>query len=98
MTIGIDIGGTKSAVSLLEGNGQVREIHRFATKGPDETLEELAQAVTRADPGAAPLIGISVGTLGAEPRPHHRRAEPARMERRARPPIISAVASGGPPT
>jgi len=65
MTIGIDIGGTKSAVSLLEGNGQVRESHRFATKGPDETLEELAHAVTRAAPGPAPVIGISVGTLGA---------------------------------
>jgi len=66
MTIGIDIGGTKCAVSRLCEDGRIHEIHRMATKGPDETLAELAEAVSRADTGPSPLIGISGGTLAAD--------------------------------
>ena len=66
MTIGIDIGGTKCAVCVLEKNGQIKQIHRMATKGPVETLAELAQAVAGANPGPSPLIGISGGTLAAD--------------------------------
>jgi len=66
MTIGIDIGGTKCAVCVLEKNGQIKQIHRMATKGPDETLAELALAVAGANPGPSPLIGISGGTLAAD--------------------------------
>ena len=66
MTFGIDIGGTKCAVCVLEQNGQITQIHRMATRGPDETLADLAAAVARAEPGPAPLIGISGGTLAAD--------------------------------
>ncbi len=65
MTFGIDIGGTKSAVCRLGDDGRIVQIHRMATRGPDDTLAELAAAIERARPGASPLIGISGGTLGA---------------------------------
>jgi glucokinase len=65
MIVGIDIGGTKCAVAVLGGDGKVREVTRFPTKGPQETLETLSAAVGDVIDAAPPTIGISVGTLGA---------------------------------
>lgn len=65
MIIGIDIGGTKSAVACLGNDGKVREVSQIVTKGPEETLEALSTAVADATSSSIPMIGISVGTLGA---------------------------------
>ncbi|HUR59860.1 MAG TPA: ROK family protein [Opitutaceae bacterium] len=62
---GIDIGGTKTAVSLLAptrgARTRVRELHRFATGGPRETLEAAAAVIAQHVTGAPPLCGIACG-------------------------------------
>ena len=59
--IGVDIGGTKCAVSLWRKNGRVQEIQRFATRGPAATLKELARVVEDLKPGRTPVFGIACG-------------------------------------
>lgn len=59
MYIGIDIGGTKCAVVLSDGDGRIVRKERFATRGRDETLCAIFSAVERM--GAAEAIGISCG-------------------------------------
>lgn len=58
---GIDIGGTKCAVSVLERAGRVRELHRFATRGPAESLDEIARTIESARTRRAPACGIACG-------------------------------------
>lgn len=63
--IGVDIGGTKCAVSIPATNNQVHEISRFPTEGPQETLDRICEAVQslRADREltANPVFGVSCG-------------------------------------
>jgi glucokinase len=59
--IGIDIGGTKCAVSLRRKNGRVQEVRRFATRGSTATLEEFARVVAQLKSGRVPAIGIACG-------------------------------------
>ena len=59
--IGVDIGGTKCAVSVPDADGGVREVARFATAGPRETLDRLFAEIARLAPGPAPVIGVSCG-------------------------------------
>jgi glucokinase len=58
---GLDIGGTKCAVSVLRRGRVVRELHRFPTRGPRETLAELARTVAAHAKGRAPVCGIACG-------------------------------------
>jgi glucokinase len=64
MTIGIDIGGTKTAVAGLDPEGRIVERARFATTGPAATLAHLSEIVAGLAGATAPLIGISAGGLG----------------------------------
>jgi len=59
--IGIDIGGTKCAVSRLVDGRQVEETHRFPTQGRDATLDALRRAVASLRPHSTPVFGISCG-------------------------------------
>lgn len=59
MYIGIDIGGTKCAVVLGDGQGKVIEKIRFTTTTKDETLEKIFNAVSKL--GECQGIGISCG-------------------------------------
>lgn len=59
--IGLDIGGTKCALSVPDGAGGVREVARFATAGPAETLARFEREIAQLGPGSAPLFGISCG-------------------------------------
>ncbi len=59
MFIGIDIGGTKCAVVLGDGQGNVIKKIRFATTARDETLEKIFCAVSEL--GECESIGISCG-------------------------------------
>jgi glucokinase len=58
---GIDIGGTKCAVSLQRDDGKVEEVARFATASPGESLRRLSEEVAKLEPGPEPLFGISCG-------------------------------------
>lgn len=59
--IGIDIGGTKCAVSVPDPERGVREVARFATSSPEETISRLLAEVARLQPGPNPAFGISCG-------------------------------------
>lgn len=58
MKIGIDIGGTKCAVVLGDGNGIIKKI-KFATTTCEQTLNNIISAV--AEIGVGDAIGISCG-------------------------------------
>ena len=59
--IGIDIGGTKCAVSRLTAAGQVEETHRFPTPARDDALARLRECVASFGPLDRPCFGISCG-------------------------------------
>jgi len=59
--IGLDIGGTKCALSVPDETGGVREVARFATAGPAATLARFETEIAQLGPGSAPLFGISCG-------------------------------------
>jgi len=59
--LGIDIGGSKTAVSRLSRDGQVEEFARFTTGDYRSTLDRVAEAARAAGIPPSPLIGISCG-------------------------------------
>ena len=60
--IGIDIGGTKCAISRLDtARNTVEETHRFPTASLDQTLEQFCASITELRPSESPLFGISCG-------------------------------------
>ncbi len=59
--IGLDIGGTKCALSLPDGADGVREIARFPTAGPDATLARFFAEIENLGPLSDPLFGVSCG-------------------------------------
>ncbi|MGC4111451.1 MAG: ROK family protein [Nocardioides sp.] len=58
---GVDIGGTKCAVSLRRGSGRVRELHRFRTGKPARTLEEIAGVIREHRSSPRAVLGIACG-------------------------------------
>ncbi len=58
--IGIDIGGTKCAVSVLR-DGVVEEVDRFPTKDFATTFARYRETVARLQPGKEVVFGISCG-------------------------------------
>lgn len=60
--IGIDIGGTKCAVSRLTPDGKVEEFARFATRNPAETIEQFAKEIAGSGKPENPVFGISCGS------------------------------------
>lgn len=66
VVVGVDIGGTKTAVAVVDSSGipeQVRSAATPALVGPDAVLDTVATLVRRAA-GDRPLRGIGVGTAG----------------------------------
>jgi glucokinase len=61
MIIGIDIGGTKCAIGLWESRHGVREIARFSTAGPQETLAQIETVIDTLAPPTSASIGIACG-------------------------------------
>ncbi len=59
--IGIDIGGTKCAVSSYRRDGRIRELHRFSTGRPAVTLAEIARVIAAHRPPTETAIGIACG-------------------------------------
>lgn len=59
--IGIDLGGTKCAVSVPDPHGAAHEIARFATAGPAATIDRLSTEIARVAPGDDVTFGISCG-------------------------------------
>ncbi|MDR2675338.1 MAG: ROK family protein [Opitutaceae bacterium] len=58
---GLDIGGTKCAVSRLRPDGSVEETHRITTGGAEGTIGALLSGVAALAPGGDPVFGISCG-------------------------------------
>jgi len=58
---GVDIGGTKTAVSRLTDDKRVEEVARFPTSGPGETVSRILRELDALGPKEGPLIGISCG-------------------------------------
>lgn len=59
--IGIDLGGTKCAVSVPDPRAGVAEVARFATAGPAATIDRLSAEIARLAPGPEVVFGISCG-------------------------------------
>jgi len=59
--IGIDIGGTKCAVSVPDEQHGVREVARFPTAAPSVTFARLHAEIERLQPGRDAIFGISCG-------------------------------------
>ncbi len=59
--IGLDLGGTKCALGVETTDGSFREVARFPTRGPDETLARFAGEIGRLPPAAVRAIGVSCG-------------------------------------
>jgi len=59
--IGIDIGGTKCALSVPDGEGAVREVARFATTDVGGTLARIFAEVEKLKPSADVVFGVSCG-------------------------------------
>lgn len=60
--IGIDIGGTKCAVSRLLPNGKVEEFARFSTGGVEATFHQFSLALQSCGELGNPVFGISCGS------------------------------------
>ncbi|MBS0632289.1 MAG: ROK family protein [Verrucomicrobia bacterium] len=58
--IGVDIGGTKCAIGIPEGDG-VREVVRFATTDVHGTLERFYAEIAKLKPTADTVFGVSCG-------------------------------------
>lgn len=59
--IGIDIGGTKTAIVRGDENGTILEKKRFATTTKGETLEMIFQSVADLKTDQTKAIGVSCG-------------------------------------
>lgn len=59
--IGLDIGGTKCAVSKADDNGAIQRTVRFPTADVAATLERLWATIIELEPGQAPVFGVSCG-------------------------------------
>ncbi len=59
--IGLDIGGTKCAVSVPDGPDRVREVTRFATTDVRGTLDRFYAEIAKLKPGRDTVFGVSCG-------------------------------------
>ena len=59
--IGLDIGGTKCAVSVPDGPDRVREVVRFATTDVRGTLDRFFSEITKLSPSRDTVFGVSCG-------------------------------------
>ena len=59
--IGLDIGGTKCALSVPDGPDRVREVVRFATTDVHGTLDRLFAEIAKLAPARDTVFGVSCG-------------------------------------
>jgi|UniRef100_UPI00404A705B glucokinase len=59
--IGVDIGGTKCALSVPTGDSGVREVVRFATTDVNATLERIYAEIRKLEPTPDVVFGVSCG-------------------------------------
>lgn len=59
--IGLDIGGTKCALSVPEGAAGVREVARFNTTDVQGTLDRIYAEIRKLGPGPDVIFGVSCG-------------------------------------
>lgn len=61
---GVDLGGTHAVCAVGRGPGDVRRQARFATRGPQETLADIAGFFAKALDEGVPLAGIGISAFG----------------------------------
>ena len=59
--IGLDIGGTKCALSVPDGADRVREVVRFATTDRAGTLQRFFDEIAKLSPSRETVFGVSCG-------------------------------------
>ena len=59
--VGVDIGGTKTAVVTWSRRAGLREVARFATSGPASTLADVARVIGSLELTNAAAIGVACG-------------------------------------
>ena len=59
--IGVDIGGTKCALSVPDGEARVKEVARFATTDVAGTRAQIYAEIARLDPPRDTVFGVSCG-------------------------------------
>ena len=60
--VGVDVGGTKIAVAVLEGDGLGRPVtHRTDTSSPDALVDQLVEVIGEA--GEASAVGVAVPSV-----------------------------------
>lgn len=59
--IGVDIGGTKCALSVPESADKVREVARFNTTDVNSTLDRIYAEIRKLGPGSDVVFGVSCG-------------------------------------
>ena len=63
MFLGVDIGGTKTAVCVGDCNGNILRKEKFATGGPEETIQKIVELGRTLLRGRSPkAVGISCGS------------------------------------
>lgn len=63
MFLGVDIGGTKTAVCLGDRNGNILRKEKFATGGPENTIQKIIELGKNLLQGQTPkAVGISCGS------------------------------------
>ncbi|MDI6600293.1 MAG: ROK family protein [Thermoanaerobacteraceae bacterium] len=62
--IGIDLGGTKTAIGLVNENGEIISREMFATEGPEKTIEEMGKSIDRMIEKVGIIEGIGIGSPG----------------------------------
>ncbi|HVU35766.1 MAG TPA: ROK family protein [Opitutaceae bacterium] len=60
-TLGLDIGGTKTAVSRLTADGRVEEVARFPTTTREATLDRAFRELRSLSAGPGTVVGVSCG-------------------------------------
>ena len=73
LSLGVDLGGTKMALAVVDSDGQIVRESRLPTQpqdGPDLLISRLAEAIRAliADVDQ-PIAGVGIGVPGAVGRP-----------------------------
>ncbi len=67
--VAVDLGGTKTAAALVDGDGSLGEVHQVATpsgSGPDAVLDTVARLICSVleHTGVCDVAGVGIGTAG----------------------------------
>jgi glucokinase len=62
--IGIDIGGTKLAVGVVDAEGELTHLDRFSTPGGSTLVSDITAAVRAVDAEVGEQLAVGIGAAG----------------------------------